>query len=96
MNEFLRRPGLFVLLITSRTCGPCKNFKPVFEKVSKQFSNVCFEMYDGVDDEKEIIAELKVIETPTVLFFKDCDEVYRQAGAMSENQFKELVTKYAI
>jgi thioredoxin-like negative regulator of GroEL len=53
-------------------------------------------MYDGVDDEQEIIAELKVIETPTVLFFKDCSEVYRQTGAMSETQFKDLVTKYAI
>ena len=61
-------------------CGPCKMFGPVFEEVSNE-SNINFVKVD-VDKENDIARRYGVMTIPTVILFKNGEEVKRNIGYM--------------
>ncbi len=63
-------------------CGPCKMFGPVFEEVSNE-SNINFVKVD-VDKENDIARMYGVMTIPTVILFKNGEEVKRNIGYMSK------------
>lgn len=63
-------------------CGPCKMFGPVFEEVSNE-SNINFVKVD-VDKENDIARVYGVMTIPTVILFKNGEEVKRNIGYMSK------------
>lgn len=71
-------------------CGPCRMFAPVYEKVSGQHEDVVFGKVD-TEAEQEIAAAAQISSIPTLMAFRDGIMVFRQAGALGEKQFAELV-----
>ena len=70
-------------------CGPCKMFGPVFEEVSKE-SNINFVKID-VDKENDIARRYGVMTIPTVILFKNGEEVKRNIGYMSEEELIDFM-----
>ena len=64
-------------------CGPCKMFGPVFEEVSNE-SNINFVKVD-VDKENDIARRYGVMTIPTVILFKNGEEVKRNIGYMIDS-----------
>ena len=69
-------------------CGPCKMFGPVFEEVSNE-SNINFVKVD-VDKENDI-ARRCVMTIPTVILFKNGEEVKRNIGYMSKEELIDFM-----
>ncbi len=73
-------------------CGPCKMLAPVFEKVSAELSdNIDFVKVD-IDSNQQIAIENKIYTIPTLVIFKNGQEVARRSGYMSENELKYFIT----
>ena len=70
-------------------CGPCKMFGPVFEEVSKE-SNINFVKVD-VDKENDIARRYGVMTIPTVILFKNGEEVKRNIGYMSKEELIDFM-----
>jgi thioredoxin 1 len=70
-------------------CSPCKALAPVFEAVrsSKIYSDVKFLKFD-VSGNEEYVSEKKVRALPTLVLFKDGEEVGRLVGLQSEESIK--------
>ena len=64
-------------------CGPCKMFKPVFEKASETHSDVAFASCD-TEDQQEVAASFGVRSIPTLAIFRDQILVFMQPGALPE------------
>ena len=64
-------------------CGPCKMFGPVFEEVSKE-NNMNFIKLD-VDKAPDIAREYGVMTIPTIILFKNGEEVKRHTGFIFQN-----------
>ena len=71
-------------------CGPCRMFAPVYEKVSGQHDDVVFGKVD-TEAEQDIAAAAQISSIPTLMAFRDGIMVFRQAGALGEKDFGDLV-----
>lgn len=71
-------------------CGPCKQFAPVYEKVSESYPEMTFAKVD-TEAEQEIAAQAQISSIPTLMAFREGILVYREAGAMNDKGFTELV-----
>lgn len=71
-------------------CGPCKMIAPVFEKLSKELTDVKF-VKVNVDDNQNSAQEFGVMSIPTLVMVKNGEEAGRVVGALSETQLKDRI-----
>jgi thiol-disulfide isomerase/thioredoxin len=72
---------LIAYYITAPWCGPCKTFRPVAEKVFREWGISLFPL--DVEDEKVVEFE-QLYNVPTIIFVSEGDEVNRIPGAWPE------------
>jgi len=73
-------------------CGPCRFFKPIFEKVAGQNPDITFAKVN-TQDEQELAGALGIQSIPTLMVFKEKTGIFNQAGALPEESLVELVKK---
>lgn len=64
-------------------CGPCRQFKPVFHQLAKEYGNRVTFYSVNVDKAPGIAAEYGIQSIPTILFVDRDGNIDRQIGAMS-------------
>lgn len=72
-------------------CGPCKMFGPVFEETSKEI-DMNFVKLD-VDKSSDIARQYGVMTIPTVILFKDGNEIKRHTGFMSKTELFNFINE---
>lgn len=65
-------------------CGPCKMFAPVFEEASQE-SDINF-IKLNVDEYSDIAREYGVMTIPTIILFKNGNEIKRFTGFMPKDE----------
>lgn len=93
LNEILKR-DFTILKFSADWCGPCKRISPLFEKLSKDYSNIYFAEVD-VDVSQDICEKYKISGLPTFVSFKKEEEISRFSGANEEN-LKNLVSNVLV
>ena len=89
-EELITKGGTVFVDFWAEWCGPCKMFGPVYEKVSASFPEITFAKVD-TEAEREIAAAAGITSIPTLMAFRDGVLLYREAGALPEPAFKQLV-----
>jgi thioredoxin 1 len=70
-------------------CGPCKIYKPTFEKVAES-SEVPMYIMD-VEKNQDYAVELGIRAVPTTKAFNNGGEVFSKPGMLSEMELKGLI-----
>ena len=65
-------------------CGPCKMFAPVFEEASQE-SDINF-IKLNVDEYSDIAREYGVMTIPTIILFKNGNEIKRFTGFIPNDE----------
>lgn len=71
--------GFSVVKFGAEWCGPCKQMDRIMKKVLLEFSGVSFQEVD-VDDDPVAAKDYKIRSVPTVILFRDGQEVNRLVG----------------
>ena len=71
-------------------CGPCKMMGPILDELEKEVKSVKFAKVD-VDENSELSAEAMVRGIPTLILFKDGDEVDRVVGFVPKDSLKQRI-----
>ncbi len=75
-------------------CGPCKMLAPVIEGLGDEYESKAIVGKVNVDEEQELAIRYGVMSIPTVIFFKDGEEVDRKVGVLPGNAFTEVLDNY--
>lgn len=74
-------------------CGPCQMLAPVLEKISEERND--FDIYKiDIDEEMELAIKYGVEVVPTMIIFKDGNQVGRLEGFYDKTSLIEEVSKY--
>lgn len=73
-------------------CGPCKQFGPVFTKVSRDYEDVVFGKVD-VDANPQLAQSFGVSAIPTLVVMRNNQVLLSQAGAMNEASLRSTIDK---
>ncbi len=66
-------------------CQPCKMLAPIFESVSKQFTDKIKFVKCNIEENQEIATENGIMSIPCLVIYKDGKEEGRLVGNQSED-----------
>ncbi|WP_018085639.1 thioredoxin [Desulfurispora thermophila] len=75
-------------------CGPCKMIAPLVEELAAEYQGRLAVAKLNVDDNRSTAAEFKVISIPTLIMFKNGQEVDRSVGFKSKRDLIDFISKH--
>lgn len=72
-------------------CGPCRKVSPIMERIAKEYDGMLIVYKIDVDKEPKLSSTFGVRSIPTVLFIPKEGQPMKQVGALSEQQYKQII-----
>jgi len=83
--ELLQDGKLVIVDFWATWCGPCRMLSPLLDEVEEEMADKITVVKVNVDDADEIAMRFRIMNIPTLLFFKDGQLVDKTVGAMPKN-----------
>jgi len=90
----LASPKPAVVDFWAEWCGPCRKMRPVFERLSAEFSGRALFASLNVDDGPDVAASFGVLGIPTFIVFVGGKPVERVVGACGEGALRKAIEKH--
>lgn len=74
-------------------CGPCKQIAPRLEELSEKYSENLSVCKIDVDSNRELALEYNVRSIPSLILFKNGEQVDTLIGAVSFEELEDLITR---
>ena len=90
-SELLEGGKLVIVDFWATWCGPCRMLSPILDLLEEEMADQISVVKVNVDDADEIAARFRIMNIPTLLFFKDGQLVDKTVGAMPKNALAERI-----
>lgn len=84
------KDGIVLIDFWAEWCGPCRQFGPVFERVSEANPDATFAKVD-TEDQPELAGRYGVTSIPTLVVYRDGIPVFGQPGALPQPALEDLL-----
>ena len=74
-------------------CGPCRALTPVIEELSSEYDGRVKVLKLNTDENPEIATKFQVMSIPSLIFFKNGEQIDKLVGAQSKQKFKETIDR---
>ena len=92
-QDVIGQQGLVVVQYFATWCGPCKMLKPVLEQISTEMTDAKFYRVD-IDLFRNQAIEAGIRSVPTVVLYKDGQEVDRQSGYQPKERVQAWMNQF--
>ena len=90
-DELLQSEKLVIVDVWATWCGPCRMLSPLLDEVEEEMADKVTVVKVNVDDADEIAMRYRIMNIPTLLFFKNGELVDKTVGAMPKNVLVDKV-----
>jgi thioredoxin 1 len=87
------KSGAVMVDFWAEWCGPCKMAAPVIDEIADEYQGKVMVAKVDVDAESELAGKFGVMSIPTVILFKDGQEMARQVGFAGKPGYLSLLAK---
>ena len=84
------KDGIVLIDFWAAWCGPCRQFAPIFERVSERNTDAVFAKVD-TEAEPELAQMYGITAIPTLVVYRDGIPVFGQPGAMREGDLEDVL-----
>jgi len=82
--------GICAVKFGASWCAPCKLIEPSFKKMKSEFQNIRFLSVD-VDSDPSDAKQYRIRSLPTVILFRDGQEINRLVGAAMIDSLRKSI-----
>lgn len=90
-SEVLKSSDLVMVDFWAVWCGPCQMVAPIVEELAKDYEGKLKVMKLNTDEAPEVAGRYQIMSIPSILFFKNGEQVEKMVGARSKMQFKQTI-----
>ncbi|NER14843.1 thioredoxin [Leptobacterium flavescens] len=72
-------------------CGPCKMLAPILKDVKKELGEAVKIVKIDVDKNQPLAAQFQVRGVPTMILFKNKQQLWRQSGVLPKDQIVDAI-----
>lgn len=91
-DELTSGEGITLVDFWATWCPPCRQFGPVFERVSEKNTDLTFGKVD-TEAQQALAAAFQISSIPTLMVIKDKVVLFAEAGALPEAALEDLVSQ---
>src|SRR3712207_5174948 len=84
------KEGIVLIDFWAAWCGPCRQFAPVYERVSEKNADVTFAKVD-TEAEPELAQMYGITSIPTLVAYRDGIPVFGQPGALPQAALEDIL-----
>ena len=75
-------------------CGPCRSLSPIVDEVADELAGKLTVAKCNVDDNQDLAMKFGVMSIPTLIVFKNGEEIDRSVGALPKARLQSLLEKH--
>ena len=87
--------GVVLVDFWATWCGPCKMIAPVLEELDQELAGKVNIVKVDVDQNQETASQFGIMSIPTLLLFKDGEQVDKTVGFQPKEALAEFIQKHA-
>ena len=87
LEDLINNNKILIVDFFATWCGPCKMLSPVLEEISKEVTVVKID----VDKHEQLARDYGIMSVPTLIFFKDKNEVDKYIGFIPIEKIKQII-----
>ncbi|MRT16159.1 thioredoxin [Vitellibacter sp. q18] len=72
-------------------CGPCKMLAPILKQVKDELGDAVKIVKIDVDKNQPLAAQFQVRGVPTLILFKNGNQLWRQSGVLQKNDLISII-----
>jgi thioredoxin 1 len=89
-NEKVTTNDIVIVDFWAPWCGPCKQYGPIFEKVSGDYPDILFGKVN-TEEEQAIASHFQIQSIPTTIILRDNIAIFQQPGLLPEEGLKDVI-----
>ncbi|NOR16958.1 thioredoxin [candidate division WOR-3 bacterium] len=93
-DEATKKYPFLVIDCWAEWCAPCLMVHPIIENLSKKYKGEIAFAKLNIDENKEIAQRFGIMSIPTLLVFKNGQNIDSIIGAMPQNVLEEKIKNY--
>ena len=91
IDEVLKNEGLVVVDFFATWCAPCQMLAPVIVELEKKYGDEVEFYKVNIDESEDAPIRYGVSSVPTLIFFKNGEEIDRQVGFADEDELSNWI-----
>jgi len=92
-NELINSDTPVLVDFFAEWCGPCKTMGPILDNLAKEVQGKARVIKIDVDKNQAVATKYQVRGVPTLILFKNGNQVWRQSGVVPANQILETINQ---
>ena len=93
-NDVISSDKLVLVDFFATWCQPCKMMHPVLENIKQQLGDSIRIIKVDVDKYQQTAAQYRVQSVPTLMLFRNGQNLWRQSGAMTASNLLSIIKQY--
>lgn len=95
-SEIINKDHPVLVDFFAEWCGPCKMMSPVLKEVKNVLDDKVTIIKIDVDKNQTLAARFQVRGVPTLLLFKNGNQVWRQSGLIQKEELIKVISNHTV
>lgn len=92
-DEVTKAEGLVMVDFWAVWCGPCQTVAPIVDELATEYDGRLKVLKMNTDENPEIATKFQVMSIPSLIFFKNGQQIDKLVGAQSKQKFKDTIDR---
>lgn len=94
-NELIQGNKVVLVDFSAAWCGPCQTLAPILKEVKEEIGDSLSIIKIDVDRNQALAAKFQIQGVPTLILYKNGEQVWRQSGLLQRSELVKLIRNQA-